>query len=242
MNRTGNKQHPSLTPVPIFTLVFFPCSSRKWTLCSTYCRLIHLLSRQFILIPFRICINSVQFSRSNAFCQPLKQAHISSSMSTVSFDIILRIPIASLVPLPLLIQNCHLEILPADIRMEEKLSSRLLCLQSKHLAFVCIFGKGLSRESNNVVAFPFAFHLAVQQTFKPLWSCLLLQGHEPSWQSFTVCFKLLLIFLLPASEEFLSEVPSPRHLSSRVSYPLDISGLGDPPGSNITAVLVPGFL
>ena len=34
------------------------------------------------------------------------------------------------------------------------------------LAFVSVFGKSLSRKSTNVVVFPFAFHIAVQQTFK----------------------------------------------------------------------------
>jgi hypothetical protein len=41
--------------------------------------------------------------------------------------------------------------------------------------------------------------------------------------------------LLPASGEFLLDFPSPRHLSSSGSYPLDPSGLGDPTGSNATA-------
>ena len=49
------------------------------------------------------------------------------------------------------------------------------------------------------------------------------------------------MLLFPALEEFVSDVPS-SHLSSRGSYPLDISDLGDPPGSNTTAGLVPGFL
>jgi hypothetical protein len=43
--------------------------------------------------------------------------------------------------------------------------------------------------------------------------------------------------LLPASGEFLSDFPSPRHLSSSGSYPLDLSGLGDPTCSNATAGL-----
>jgi hypothetical protein len=43
--------------------------------------------------------------------------------------------------------------------------------------------------------------------------------------------------LLPASGEFLLDFPSPRHLSSSGSYPLDMSGLGDPAGSNATAGL-----
>jgi hypothetical protein len=43
--------------------------------------------------------------------------------------------------------------------------------------------------------------------------------------------------LLPASEEFLSKFPSSRYLSSSGSYPLDLSGMGDPAGSNATADL-----
>jgi hypothetical protein len=35
-----------------------------------------------------------------------------------------------------------------------------------------------------VVVFPFAFHIAVQQAFKPLWSRLLLYDLEPSQASF----------------------------------------------------------
>jgi hypothetical protein len=43
--------------------------------------------------------------------------------------------------------------------------------------------------------------------------------------------------LLPASEEFLSKFPSSRYLSSSGSYPLDLSSVGDPAGSNATAGL-----
>jgi len=43
--------------------------------------------------------------------------------------------------------------------------------------------------------------------------------------------------LLPASEEFLSKFPPSRYLSSSGSYPLDLSGLGDPAGSSATAGL-----
>jgi hypothetical protein len=43
--------------------------------------------------------------------------------------------------------------------------------------------------------------------------------------------------LLPASEEFLSKFPSSRYLSSSGSYLLDLSGVGDPAGSNVTADL-----
>jgi hypothetical protein len=37
-----------------------------------------------------------------------------------------------------------------------------------------------------VVVFPFAFHIAVQQPFKPLWSRLLLYDLEPSQASFAL--------------------------------------------------------
>jgi hypothetical protein len=102
---------------------------------------------------------------------------------------------------------------------------------------ISVFGKRLYRKSNNVVVFPFAFHIAVQQPFKPLWSRLLLYDLEPSQVSFALRFKSLLMTLLPASEEFLSKFPSSRYLSSSGSYPLDMSGVGDPAGCNATAGL-----
>jgi hypothetical protein len=64
---------------------------------------------------------------------------------------------------------------------------------------ISVFGKRLSRKSDNLVVFPFAFHIAVKQPFKPLWSCLLLYELEPSRASFALCFKSLLMTLLPAS-------------------------------------------
>jgi hypothetical protein len=104
---------------------------------------------------------------------------------------------------------------------------------------ISVFGKRLSRKSSNVVVqvFPFAFHIAVQQPFKPLWSRLLLYDLEPSQASFALRFKSLLMMLLPASEEFLSKFPSSRYLSSSGFYPLALSGVGDPAGSNATADL-----
>lgn len=46
----------------------------------------------------------------------------------------------------------------------------------------------------------------------------------------------------PALEEFVSQARSPRHLSlsSSGSYPVDLSALGDPTGSNATAGLAVG--
>ena len=43
--------------------------------------------------------------------------------------------------------------------------------------------------------------------------------------------------LLLASEEYASESPSIKHLSSSDSYPLHLSDLGDPTGSSATAGL-----
>ena len=52
------------------------------------------------------------------------------------------------------------------------------------------------------------------------------------------------MLLQPASEEFVSEARSPRHLSLSLSasgsYPVDLSALGDPTGSNATAGLAVG--
>jgi hypothetical protein len=97
--------------------------------------------------------------------------------------------------------------------------------------------KRLSRKSNNVVVFSFAFHIALQQPFKPFWLCLLLQDHKPSRASFALCFNSLLMSLLPASGKFLFKFPSPKHLSSSGSYPLVLSGLGDPTGNSVIASL-----
>jgi hypothetical protein len=66
---------------------------------------------------------------------------------------------------------------------------------------------------------------------------MLLYNLEPSQASFALHFKSLLMTLLLASEEFLSKFPSSRYLSSSGSYPLDLSGVGDPAGSNATAGL-----
>ena len=74
--------------------------------------------------------------------------------------------------------------------------------EASRIYYISVFGKRLSRKSNNVVVFPFASHIAVQQPFKPLWSCLSLYDLEPSQASFALRFKLLLMMLRPASEEF----------------------------------------
>ena len=103
-NSIGDKQHPCLNPLPIFTLFVSPRFSRTVTLWAMYKLLINLLSRQSIQVPFRICINLVQLTLSNACFQSMKQTHRFSSIFKVRSDI-LSIPIASLVPFPLLNPN-----------------------------------------------------------------------------------------------------------------------------------------
>jgi hypothetical protein len=76
---------------------------------------------------------------------------------------------------------------------------------------------------------PFALHIAAQQPFRPFRSRLRLHYHEPSRTSFALCFKSLLMSLLPTSGEFLLGFPSPRCLSSSGS--LLISSLGAHTGS-----------
>jgi len=71
--------------------------------------------------------------------------------------------------------------------------------EASHMYDNSVFGKRLSRKNDNVVDFPFAFHIAVQQPFKPIWSHLLLYKLEPSRASFALRFKPLLMMLLPAS-------------------------------------------
>jgi hypothetical protein len=66
---------------------------------------------------------------------------------------------------------------------------------------------------------------------------LLLNYHEPSLESFALCFKSLLMSLMWVSKEFASEFNSARHLSSSGSYPLDLSDLVDPTSGNATAGL-----
>jgi len=67
--------------------------------------LINVLSHKSLQVHSRICINLDQLTWSNAFCQPMKQAHTSSSMFKVCSEIICSIQIASLISLPLLNPN-----------------------------------------------------------------------------------------------------------------------------------------
>ena len=94
LNTVGNKQHPCLTPLPVITFLVSLLSIFSLTL-------IHIQFVPVSTITFRICINLFQFTWSNAFCQSMKHEHNSSSMSKDCLDIILGIPVASLVPYPL---------------------------------------------------------------------------------------------------------------------------------------------
>jgi hypothetical protein len=88
-----------------------------------------------------------------------------------------------------------------------------------------------------VVVFPFLLHITTQQPFRLLLSRQLLYDRELSRASFALCLNALLMLLQPASEESVSEVRSLRRLSSSGSYPVDLSALGDPTGSNGTTGL-----
>ena len=60
MNKSGDKQQPFLTPLPVFTLLVTCWSNNTSTHWSMYSFAITLLSHQLILVFFRICINWVQ--------------------------------------------------------------------------------------------------------------------------------------------------------------------------------------
>jgi len=56
----------------------------------------------------------------------------------------------------------------------------LFCLQRRPLRFVSVFGKTLSRDSNDVVVFPFRFHVQIQRPLKPALispSCCMIMNH-----------------------------------------------------------------
>ena len=89
-----------------------------------------------------------------------------------------------------------------------------------------------------MVVYPYAVHIAVQQPFRPLWSLLLLHDNEPSQVSFAVCFKSLLMLLLPASEEFIGVSFSQALLSSG-SYHLLICLAQE---TQLVEVLLPAYL
>ena len=72
LNRIGDNQHP----LPILMLLVSPRFIRTLTLWAIYKLLINLLPCQSIPVPFRICINLVQLTWSNTFCQSMKQTQL----------------------------------------------------------------------------------------------------------------------------------------------------------------------
>ena len=100
LNSIGGKLHPCLIALPIFTLLFSHCSSHILTFWSMYNLLISFITCKSKPVSCRIFINLVPFTRSNSFCQSMKQAHGSVFMSKVCSGIILKISIASLVLIP----------------------------------------------------------------------------------------------------------------------------------------------
>ena len=105
LNTIGEKQHPCLTSLPLFTLLVSAWSSFSLILWSMWNWPINILLRQLVPVTFRICINLVQFTCSNTFCQSTKHAHNSSTLSKVHSDNILSIPVVSLGPFPSLNPN-----------------------------------------------------------------------------------------------------------------------------------------
>ena len=88
LKRIGDKQHPCLTPLPIFTLLVSPWFSSTLTLWATYKLLISLPSCQSKPFPFRICSNLVQLTQSNAFWQSSGEntvAKISDRFKSLNF-------------------------------------------------------------------------------------------------------------------------------------------------------------
>jgi hypothetical protein len=94
LNRIGDKQYPCLIPLPVCTILVSPRSSRTLTLWPIHNLVINFLSRQSIPLIFRICINLVQFTRSNAFCQSMKQIHSSKAIIVTSVKSLGQSPVS----------------------------------------------------------------------------------------------------------------------------------------------------
>jgi len=84
------------------------------------------------------------------------------------------------------------------------------------------------------ICFPHRSTAAVEKKFA-YGSCHTITNHTSS--IIALCCTSLLMSLLLASEESVFELASPRQLFSPSSYPLDLSGLGNPTGSNTSAGL-----
>jgi len=109
------KQDPSLTRLPIFTLLLSLWCNLTLTLWSMHKFLTNNFLRQSIPVPYKICIYLIQFTRSKAFCQSMQHGHNTSSISKVLSDIILIIPTASIVHLLFQIQTNLLQSHPQSL-------------------------------------------------------------------------------------------------------------------------------
>jgi hypothetical protein len=114
LKRIGDKQHPSLNPVPLFTLHVSSWSSCTLTLRSKYCLLMNPLSLQSTPAFFRASINLEEFTWSNAFCHSMKQGHTSLSVSKVRSGISLGVSITSMFPLLTPNLFLHVGVLPSS--------------------------------------------------------------------------------------------------------------------------------
>jgi hypothetical protein len=137
-----------------------------------YNLLINLLLRHSVPVPFKTCISLVQFIQSHAFCQFMKQAHNSSSMTKVHSDIILSIPIAYLDPFPLLNPNWS----------SPSTSSMLsILLQTIHTTFAVCATRLIVQWSLHFVACGFFFKAIIVTSLKSL-------GYSPvSYMLFISC-------------------------------------------------------
>uniref|UniRef100_A0A6M2DZ03 Putative secreted protein n=1 Tax=Xenopsylla cheopis TaxID=163159 RepID=A0A6M2DZ03_XENCH len=98
-------QHPWRTPLPILTLLVSLWFNLTLTFCFMYKFSMSLRSLQSTPMVLSNSISLLQLTLSNAFFQSMKHAQMSSLTSRHLSDIILSIPIASLVPLPFLNPN-----------------------------------------------------------------------------------------------------------------------------------------
>ena len=178
LNRISDKQHPYLTPLPIFTLLVLPLFSCTSTLWPMYSSLINLLLHQLILVSFRICTSLNQFTWSNAFCHSMKQEHNSSPKSKISCDIILSIPVAFLVPCTLLNPNWS-----SPSTFSVFISNLLIVLAA---VFAVCATRLIVQWSQNFVAFEFFFKAITVTSVKSLGhspvSCMLLFSCVINWK------------------------------------------------------------
>jgi hypothetical protein len=108
-------------------------------------------------------------------------------------------------------------------------------LPKHHAIFLRFFGNRLSSKSNNVAVCPFDFHIAVQQPSNHL---VMPVAVPVSTISSIFCSVLQVTSNVAASVITGIRIAVPVSLAPLFgSHSLDLSGLGDPTGSNATASL-----